>query len=66
MPYLFTIAMDFKTRWSTKLVQTSAWNLPYQDMTPCLLYVDGALFFIKPEVRSVKMLKIAFTVFKQI
>lgn len=65
-PLLFIMSMDFLTRWLSKLVQTGAWSLPYHDMKPCLLYADDALIFLKPEIRSMQMLKIVFTVFKEI
>lgn len=63
---LFILAMDFLNRWFSKLVQSGAWSLPYHDMKPCLLYADDALLFLKPEIRSIQIIKIAFTVFKQI
>lgn len=65
-PMLFIMAMDFVTRWFSKLVVTGAWRLPFQDMKPCLLYADDALFFLKPEARQIQMLKIALAAFERI
>lgn len=65
-PILFIIAIDFLNRWFSKLVQSGAWSLPYHDMKPCLLYADDALIFLKPEIKSIQIIKIAFTVFQQI
>ncbi|XP_078173371.1 uncharacterized protein LOC144567180 [Carex rostrata] len=65
-PFLFIMAMDFLTRWLSKLVLSGAWILPYANMKPCLLYADDAMIFFKPETRSIQMIKIVFTIFKQI
>ncbi|XP_078173282.1 uncharacterized protein LOC144567102 [Carex rostrata] len=35
-------------------------------MSPCLLYADDAMFFIKPEVQQLQALQIVLTAFKQI
>lgn len=35
-------------------------------MKACLLYADDALFFVKPEIQQLQMLKIAFAVFESI
>ncbi|XP_078149464.1 uncharacterized protein LOC144544782 [Carex rostrata] len=43
-----------------------ALRLPFNEMTPCLLYADDDMFFIKPEVQQLQALQIALTVFKQV
>lgn len=65
-PLLFILAMDFIPRWLDKLVSNGTWQLPFQDMRPCLLYADDSLFFIKPEIRQIQAFKIVLSLFKQI
>lgn len=65
-PLLFILAMDFLTRWLDKLVANGTWQLPFQNMRPCLLYADDTLFFIKPETRQIQALKIVLLAFKEI
>lgn len=35
-------------------------------MTPCLLYADDAMFFVKPEIQQLQVLQIILMVFKQV
>lgn len=65
-PYLFIISMDFISRWFQRLRDTGAITLPFPGMKSCLLYADDALFFLKPDLRHIQILKIAFTAFHQI
>lgn len=65
-PFLFIIAMDFINRWVSKLKATGAIRLPYPGMSPCLLYADDTLFFLKPDLRQVQILKIVLTAFESI
>jgi mannosylglycoprotein endo-beta-mannosidase len=45
---------------------TGSIRLPYSGMSPCLLYADDTLFFLKPELRQVQVLKIVLTAFETI
>lgn len=47
---LFILAIDFLARYVQKLTNIGALRMPFREMTPCLLYADDAMFFIKPEI----------------
>lgn len=65
-PLLFILAIDFLARYVQKLTDIGALRLPFRGMSPCLLYADDAMFFIKPEVQQLQALQIVLTAFKQI
>ena len=65
-PLLFILAIDFLARYTQNLADTEALRLPFREMTPCLLYADDAMFFLKPEVQQLQVLQIVLTVFKQV
>lgn len=65
-PLLFILAIDFLARYVEKLTDIHALRMPFQEMTPCLLYVDDALFFVKPEIQQLQALQIMLVVFEKI
>lgn len=40
--------------------------MPVQNIQPCLLYADDALFFIKPELQQIQILKMFLLTFQSI
>lgn len=62
-PLLFIIAIDFLACYAQKLVDIQALRMPFQKMTPCLLYEDDALFFVEQEIQQLQALQIILTVF---
>ncbi|XP_078179612.1 uncharacterized protein LOC144573737 [Carex rostrata] len=65
-PLLFILAIDFLARYSQKLANSGAIKLAFEGMSPCLLYADDALFFVKPEIQQLQALQVMLTVFQRL
>jgi Reverse transcriptase (RNA-dependent DNA polymerase) len=52
-PYLFNIAIDFLTRWISKLNELQLLTAPFLGCRTCLLYADDTLIFFSPQQQQI-------------
>ncbi|KAJ4810728.1 RNA-directed DNA polymerase (reverse transcriptase)-related family protein [Rhynchospora pubera] len=65
-PYIFILAIDFLSRWLSKLNSNGVLPVPIQGMFSGLFYAEDAIIFFKPSQQQAILLKLVFDSFHRV